>query len=104
MSNKFGYPICCDTWFTARIQRKVVFELTYLQKKYAKYGFIPCPKCAEKLDTENMRLDQLIQQKYRTVDYVFPMCCPRNHDEIEKMNQLYNKCTNTNTQLPKKEH
>ena len=92
MANKYGYPICCDSWFTARIQRKVVFELTYLQQKYSKHGFVPCPSCAEKLEKENMRLDQLIIKENRIVNTDFPICLPYSDEEIK------NNCSS------KKEH
>lgn len=85
MVNEYGYPICCNSWFLARMCRKITFELTYLQKKYYNYGFIPCPECAKKLECENMRLDQLILQQYRTVNNPFPMCYPRSDDEIKKI-------------------
>ena len=101
MTNKYGYPICCDSWFTARIQRKVVFELTYLQQKYSKHGFVPCPSCAEKLEKENMRLDQLIITENRIVNTDFPMCLPRSNEEVQKIMEslLYkNNCSS------KKEH
>ena len=77
-ANEYGYPICCVKWFKKRIRREVVFELTFLQKKYHRYGFIPCPNCAEKLDRENIRLDQLIITEYRIKKKAFPISYPRN--------------------------
>ena len=101
MANKYGYPICCDSWFTARIQRKVVFELTYLQQKYSKHGFVPCPSCAEKLEKENMRLDQLIIKENRIVNTDFPMCLPRSDKELQKIMESLSYKNNCSS---KKEH
>lgn len=101
MTNKYGYPICCDSWFTARIQRKVVFELTYLQQKYSKHGFVPCPSCAEKLEKENMRLDQLIITENRIVHTDFPMCLPRSNEELQKIMESLSYKNNCSS---KKEH
>ena len=76
--NEYGFPRCCVKWFWKRIRRKVVFELTFLQEKYHCNGFIPCPNCAEKLDRENMRLDQLIITEIRIKKKPFPISYPRN--------------------------
>ena len=98
MANKYGYPICCDSWFIARIQRKVLFELTYLQKKYSRHGFIPCPSCAEKREkrinvyASEVVKYQLIIKENRIVNTDFPICLPYSDEEIK------NNCSS------KKEH
>lgn len=90
MSNSFGYPSCCVKWFNDRMNKRD-FVMKYLQHKYTKHGFIPCNACVEKLERENIRLDQLIQLEYRTVDNPFPICRPHTDEDTKKnMEEYYN--------------
>ena len=94
MPNIFGYPECCVKWFEDRLDKKISFKLTYLQHKYNKHGFIPCIECAKKLESENMRLDQLIIKERRRFES-FPESYPRNDEKIkesiDRFNKLFNK-------------
>lgn len=98
MSTSFGYPPCCVKWFDHRMDKRN-FDMTYLQHKYARHGFIPCVLCAEKLDRENKRLDQLIQLEYRTVDKPFPITSPHSDEKTKRIMEEHYKLFH-----PKKEH
>jgi len=91
ISNQFGYPLCCIRWFNNRMHKKIGFDLTYLQEKYCKHGFIPCPSCAEKLQRENMKLHQLIIKEKRTVSESFPNSNPRSDKQIQEQIEKRNK-------------
>jgi len=73
------------------MHEKIGFDLTYLQEKYCKHGFIPCPSCAEKLQRENMKLHQLIIKEKRTVSESFPNSNPRSDKQIQEQIEKRNK-------------
>lgn len=99
-SNEYGYPSCCIHWFYNRMHNKIGTDLTYLQEKYCKHGFIPCPSCAEKLETEKMKLHQLIIEEKRTVDTPFPISNPRNDKQIQEVIEKRNKYKKSNETEP----
>lgn len=81
MSN-YGYPTCCIEWFNQRFINKT-FDMTYLQCKYTKHGFIPCCLCAQKLESNNMQLNELICKDQRTVKTDFPITRANTEDEMK---------------------
>ena len=89
MTEPFGYPRCCVKWFDHRIIKRD-FDMTYLQHKYARHGFIPCAVCAEKIYNENKCLYELIQLEYRTVDKPFPISSPWSDEKTKKIIEDYN--------------
>ena len=100
MFNEFGYPPCCVKWFNNRMGKRIPFDLTYLQEKYCKHGFIPCPSCAEKLQRENMKLHQLIIEEKRTVNNSFPICNPLSDEQIQEQIEKRIKYKKLNESTP----
>lgn len=64
MGEYFGYPQCCrDYFYQKRIVNKELI-LTQNQRNIGKKkGFIPCPKCADYLVENNLKIVYLINNR-----------------------------------------
>lgn len=58
----YGYPKCCIIFFCEQGERQSRHEL---QSKLSNHsGFIPCKKCTTKVISENLKLEDLIQNRF----------------------------------------
>ena len=60
----YGYPKCCQEFFSNNRMTKKDLTLTLNQNKYKGGGFIPCPKCADYLAENKYKQDSLIKNRY----------------------------------------
>lgn len=75
LGNYYGYPKCCqDCFFQKRMIEK---DLTLTQnQKYTsnRKGFIPCPKCADYLVENNLKIVSLINNRICPHPYPIVYC------------------------------
>lgn len=70
LGKHFGYPDCCIEWFNDRFFGTVPFELTEAQDKVNNSkGFIPCPTCADRVHSGEIKIEELITNREHPVPY-----------------------------------
>lgn len=66
----FGYPACCIDWFVGRVFGNNPFPLTPEQEKVnGNNGFVPCPKCADRVASGEITIEDLIVDREHPLPY-----------------------------------
>ena len=69
----YGYPKCCQDWFYQK--RRIGKDLTPNQNYTSnRKGFIPCPKCADYLVENNLKIVSLINNRICPHPYPIVYC------------------------------
>ncbi len=81
----YGYPQCCIEAFCRldHVQHEAKTGDTLASDMGKKTGFIPCRQCAEKLQSGELQLTDLISG--RKADRPFPKCSKDDMDRIYEM-------------------
>jgi hypothetical protein len=57
----YGYPKCCIRAFHIMLLHKILFESISLERQTAsKNGFVPCQRCAERIVSGEIKIQELI--------------------------------------------
>tara|TARA_Y100000389_G_C17156070_1_gene361989 strand:+ start:348 stop:644 length:297 start_codon:yes stop_codon:yes gene_type:complete len=92
----FGYPKCCQDFFYQK--RMLEKNLTLLpNQKYTSNGkgFIPCPKCADYLVENNLKIVYLIKNRIcphpfpTSYCYTLECSCKKPPSILKKYNKIY---------------
>ena len=94
LDNYYGYPVCCQLYFYKTRMKDKNLILTQNQNKITSNGFIPCPKCADYLVENNLKIVSLINNRQcphsfpKSYCYDINCCCFKPNSVLNKIKHI----------------